>query len=73
VGTIDPSGIIARGTPDDVTRAAREELAILGPGGGLIFGAGCALPPDTPADNIHALIEAGHRYGRYAPDGSLLG
>jgi len=72
VGTIDPSGIVSRGTPDDVTEAAREELAILGPGGGLILGAGCALPPDTPADNIHALIEAGHRYGRYAPDGTLL-
>jgi uroporphyrinogen decarboxylase len=65
IGTIDPSGIIARGTPDEITEAAREELAILAPGGGLIMGAGCALPPDTPADNIHALVEAGHRLGRY--------
>ena len=72
VGTIDPSEVIARGTPDDVTQAAREELAILGPGGGLIMGAGCALPPETPAENLHALVEAGHRYGRYTADGSLL-
>jgi uroporphyrinogen decarboxylase len=72
VGTIDPSAVIALGTPDDVTEAARQELAILGPGGGLILGAGCALPPDTPPDNIHALVDAGHRLGRYASTGSLV-
>ena len=72
VGTIDPSEIMSRGTPGAVTEAAREELAILAPGGGLILAAGCALPPDTPAENIHALVEAGRRLGRYAPDGSLL-
>jgi MtaA/CmuA family methyltransferase len=71
VGTIDPSEIVARGTPDDVTDAAREELAILGPGGGLILGAGCALPPDTPAENIHALVEAGRTLGRYDSEGQL--
>jgi uroporphyrinogen decarboxylase len=71
VGVIDPSEVIARGTPEQITQAVRDELEILAPGGGLILGAGCALPPDTPAENIHALIEAAHRYGRYAPDGSL--
>ncbi len=71
LGTIDPSEVVSRGTPEIVTEAAREELAILGPGAGLILGAGCALPPETPADNLHALVEAGHRWGRYMPDGSL--
>ena len=70
VGTIDPSEIIARGTADDVTEAAREELAILGPGGGLVLAAGCALPPDTPAENLHALVEAGHTLGRYDSSGN---
>jgi uroporphyrinogen decarboxylase len=65
VGTIDPSEVIARGTPDDVTEAAREELAVLAPGGGLILGAGCALPPETPPENLHALVEAGRTLGRY--------
>jgi uroporphyrinogen decarboxylase len=72
LGVIDPSGVIARATPDDVTEAVREEMAILAPGGGLILGSGCALPPETPAENLHALVAAAHRYGRYAPDGSLL-
>ena len=69
VGTIDPSEIVARGTPDDVTEAAREELAILAPGGGLILGAGCAIPPGTPDENLRTLIEAGRTFGRY--DGDL--
>ena len=73
IGTIDPSGIMSRGTPDGVTEAARQELSILGPGGGLILAAGCALPPETPAENIHALIEAAKTLGRYDPDGSLPG
>ncbi len=57
--------------PDKEDSVDSEELAILGPGGGLILAAGCALPPDTPADNIHALVEAGRTLGRYEADGSL--
>jgi uroporphyrinogen decarboxylase len=45
---------------------------VLAPGGGLILGPGCALPPTTPPENVHALIETAHRYGRYRADGQLL-
>lgn len=72
VGTIDPSEVIARGTPEAVREAVREELRVLAPGGGLILGAGCALPPETPAENLHALIGSTHELGRYATDGRLL-
>jgi MtaA/CmuA family methyltransferase len=72
LGVLDPSGVIARGTPQGVEAAVREELAVLGPGGGLILGPGCALPPETPAENIAALVESARRWGRYAADGSLL-
>lgn len=72
LGVIDPSEVLARGTPELVAQKTREELEILAPGGGLILGPGCALPPQTPFENIHALVETAHRSGRYAPDGSLL-
>ena len=72
LGVIDPSGVLAFGTPDLVTEKVREELALLAPGGGLILGPGCALAPETPPENVHALIEAGHRYGRYGADGRLV-
>jgi len=72
LGVIDPSGVLAFGTTDLVTEKVREELAVLAPGGGLILGPGCALAPETPPENVHALIEAGHRYGRYGSDGKLV-
>ena len=71
LGVIDPSAVLTYGTPELVTQKAREELAILGPGGGLILGPGCALGPHTPPANIHALVEAARRYGVYQPDGNL--
>ena len=72
LGVIDPSSVLALGTPELVAAKVQEELSILAEGGGLILGPGCALPPATPFENVHALVEAAHRYGRYAPDGSLL-
>jgi MtaA/CmuA family methyltransferase len=66
LGTIDPSSVLALGTPDLVTQKCREELEVLMPGGGLILGPGCALPPTTPPENVHAMLEAAHHFGRYA-------
>lgn len=71
LGVIDPSEVIARSSPEAVREAVRAELAVLAPGGGLILGPGCALPPETPMENLHALIEAAHEHGRYGPDGQL--
>ena len=51
--------------------AAREAIEILAPGGEFILGPGCALGSDTPAANIHALVEAAQKYGVYNADGSL--
>ena len=65
LGPIDPSAVMALGTPDLVTEKAKEAIDILGADGGLILGPGCALPPKTPPDNVHALIDAAHKYGRY--------
>lgn len=71
LGVIDPSDVLALGTPELVASKVYEELDILAPGGGLILGPGCAMPSLTPAENIHALIETTHRYGRYRADGTL--
>jgi uroporphyrinogen decarboxylase len=63
IGTVDPSGVMARGTPEDVRAAARRDLALLAPGGGFILAPGCALPYDTPDENIRALVESAHTEG----------
>ena len=65
LGTVDPSGVMALGTPEMVEEKCIEVIETLGPGGGLILGPGCALPPKTPPENVHAMIEAAHKYGVY--------
>jgi MtaA/CmuA family methyltransferase len=65
IGTVDPSGVLARGTPDEVRAAARTDLAALAVGGGFILAPGCALPYDTPEANIRALVETAQIEGRY--------
>ena len=66
LGPVDPSGVMALGTVADVESAAKEAIDILGEGGGLILGPGCALPPKTPPENVHALIETARKYGVYS-------
>jgi uroporphyrinogen decarboxylase len=65
LGTVDPSGVMALGTPQLVDEKCKEVVETLGSGGGLILGPGCALPPQTPPENIHAMIEAARKYGKY--------
>ena len=57
-GTVDPSGVMALGTPEDVRR---ETLKIVNTYRGnprLVVGAGCAIPPTAPEENIRAIIAA---------------
>jgi uroporphyrinogen decarboxylase len=71
LGMIDPAHVMRFGTPDDVRRHALEMLKIMAPGGGFIAGPGCALPADTPVENVLALMECVRRHGTYRADGSL--
>jgi MtaA/CmuA family methyltransferase len=65
IGTIDPSEVLALGNPDDVERAARSDIDKLAPGGCFILSPGCTLPYTTPAENVEALVQTAHDYGRY--------
>jgi len=56
-GPIDPSGIFYSGTPEDVIRETAEVLRLFSDGG-LVIGAGCALPPAVPEENIRAFCNA---------------
>ncbi len=54
LGTIDTS-LLLDGTPAEVEDACQEAIEIMAPDSGFILGPGCALDPEAPADNIHAL------------------
>ncbi|MCK4465733.1 MAG: hypothetical protein KAU83_08480, partial [Bacteroidales bacterium] len=57
IGNIDPSGVLARGSKKDVEEKVNELLDIYKNSPRLIVNAGCAIPPDTPEENIERLIE----------------
>lgn len=64
LGNID-TGLLVSGTPAQVEEACREAIEVFGPDSGFILGPGCAMGPETPADNIHALVESARKYNPY--------
>jgi MtaA/CmuA family methyltransferase len=71
LGPVNPELLWSARDPVEVDSAAREAIGILAPGSEYILGPGCALGFNTPDENIHALVEAAKKYGKYRPDGSL--
>jgi uroporphyrinogen decarboxylase len=59
------TSLLLEGTPQEVEDACREAIEIMAPDSGFILGPGCALDPDVPDDNIHALVESAKKYGVY--------
>lgn len=57
-GTIDPSGVLALGTPEKVREECSRLLKVYEGCSRLVLGAGCALPPTTPESNIKALVQS---------------
>ena len=58
IGNIDPSGVLALGTPALVEARTRELLEVFAGVPGFILNAGCAIPADTPPANLRAMIAA---------------
>jgi len=58
IGNLDPSGVLALGTPKLVEGKTRELLAVFADSPRFILNAGCAIPPTTPPENLRAMIRA---------------
>lgn len=56
VGNLDPSGVLALGSVADVERETARLLEVFSDTPGFILNAGCAIPPNTPPENIAAMI-----------------
>ncbi len=57
IGNIDPSGIIALGSARDVKEKCFELLEVYKDSPRFIMNAGCAIPAETPEENIRALVD----------------
>jgi len=64
-GCISTAGVLATGTPDEVTRTVRETLEIMKPGGGYILAPTHMIQDNSPTENVLAMYEAGRRFGGY--------
>ncbi|MGE5646051.1 MAG: uroporphyrinogen decarboxylase family protein [Acidobacteriota bacterium] len=58
IGNIDPSGVLALGTPALVEAKTRELMDAFSDTPRLILNAGCALPAATPPENVRAMVRA---------------
>lgn len=68
VGNVDPSAVMALGTPKQVLEASRRAIEMLGRAGRFILSPGCTLPATTPAENVEAMMEAARTFGQYHKD-----
>ena len=64
-GSISIQQTLPFGTPDDIRREVKERFDTLAPDGGFIFCTAHNIQVDTPLENIEALFDAYHRFGRY--------
>ena len=64
-GCISTAGPVTYGTVDDVVRNVRETLDVMMPGGGYCLAPTHQLQDNSPTENVLALYEAAHRFGRY--------
>jgi MtaA/CmuA family methyltransferase len=64
VGNIDPSSVLALGTPEMIAQKTRELLEIFSDTPRFVLNAGCAISPITPSENLKALIRTAREFRR---------
>jgi len=64
-GNLSTTGVMLKGSADDVRAAARKCIDAAAEGGGFILSTGDQLSRDTPDENMHAMIETAREYGQY--------
>jgi uroporphyrinogen decarboxylase len=62
IGNIDPSAVLAMGTPTVVEETTRRLLEVFADTPRFVLNAGCAIPPVTPPENLRAMIRAARQF-----------
>jgi hypothetical protein len=65
LGNLDCGDLLTRGTPEQVTEQARLILCQVSPGGGHVFGSSNSIHDAVRLENLLAMLDAAHEYGRY--------
>ena len=64
-GGIDTQHVLPFGTPEDVRNEVRRRIGDLAPGGGYVLSSVHNIEADVPGENIWAMYQAAHTFGRY--------
>jgi len=64
-GCISTAGPLAYGTPEQVIEQVKDTLAVMMPGGGYHFAPTHAIQDNSPTENVIAMYQAAHDFGRY--------
>ena len=64
-GCISTAGPVAYGSVADVRQYCRKTLEMMMPGGGYCFSPTHALQDNSPTENVLAMYETAHEYGKY--------
>ena len=62
---LDIQHVLPFGTPQEVKDEVKRRFDDLAPGGGFVFTPRGPIRPEVPPENIVAMYEAAHQYGRY--------
>jgi uroporphyrinogen-III decarboxylase len=66
MGNVPPVDVGMRGSPEEVSKWAQTCLDKAAPGGGMILSFGGGVSPETPAENIDALLAAAREWGKHS-------
>lgn len=64
-GGVDTQHVLPHGTSAEVKAEVKRRIEDLAPGGGFIFNTVHNIQGDVPPENVIAMVEALHEYGRY--------
>jgi uroporphyrinogen decarboxylase len=64
-GNLHTTGVMLKGSAEDVVAASKKAIDDAAAGGGFILSTGDQCGRDTPDENLHAMVETARTYGRY--------
>ncbi len=73
IGNIDCGELLSHGSAAEVEQAVRRCIADAGVGGGFILSSSNSIHSSVDPQNYLAMVQAGHKYGRYPLDMERLG
>lgn len=65
-GGCDTQQVLGCATPDEIRQHVKQRLEIFAPGGGYVFNQVHNIQANVPPENILAMFDAAHEFGRYA-------